>query len=81
MKLPLVSVGRLCVHGLIVAFNMNAVYILKKNGQIIVKGHQDPLWNLYLIHIEFIDAVPRVTQYAQTGLRQQIYTKSAPYRP
>ena len=70
-QIPLVSVGRLCVHGLIVAFDMNSVYIMNKNGQLIVNGHRDPLRNLYLIPIETIDAVPRVPRIG-SRLNQQV---------
>ena len=52
ITLPLVSVGRLCVHGMIVAFDDTSVYICNKDGAVISKGRRDPLRNLYMIPIE-----------------------------
>ena len=52
ITLPLVSVGRLCVHGMIVAFDDTSVYICNKDGTLISKGRRDPLRNLYMIPIE-----------------------------
>ena len=49
--LPLVSVGRLFVNGLIVAFDATHVYVLNKEGQILSTGTRDPEQNLYLLPI------------------------------
>ena len=52
ISLPLVLVGRLCVHGMIVIFDAFSVYIYNKEGTVITKGRWDPLRNLYMIPIE-----------------------------
>ena len=52
VALPLISVGRLCIHGLIVAFDAQHIYIFNKRGQLVNKGNRDPQRNLYMIPIE-----------------------------
>ena len=51
VTLPLISVGRLCVHGYNVAFDAAHVYVFTKTGNLITRGRRDPLRNLYMIPI------------------------------
>ena len=51
VTLPLISVGRLCIHGLMVAFNKQGVYVFDQHGTVIAKGRRDPIRNLYLIPV------------------------------
>ena len=51
VKLPLISVGRLCKHGYLVAFDASSVYVFTANGGLITRGRRDPLRNLYFLPI------------------------------
>ena len=50
VSLPLVSVGKLCVHGMTVTFDATGVYVYK-NGKEILRGRRDPLRNLYMLPV------------------------------
>ena len=51
VKLSLISVGRLCVHGYLVAFDASSVYVFTENDALVTKGRRDPLRNLYFLPI------------------------------
>ena len=57
VTLPLISVGRLCIHGLMVAFNKQGVYVFDRHGTVIAKGRRDPIRNLYLIPVPVQTAI------------------------
>ena len=69
VTLPLISVGRLCIHGLMVAFNKQGVYVFDQHGTVIAKGRRDPVRNLYLIPVPVQTAI---TQHRQrvAGIHQ-----------
>ena len=52
VSLPLVSVEKLCVHGMKVHFDEHHVKVYNKNNKLLLVGHRDPLRNLYMIPIE-----------------------------
>ena len=61
VSLPLVSVGKLCVHGMKISFDENHVKVYNKDNKLLLVGHRDPLRNLYIIPIkENSDGQPRV---------------------
>ena len=57
VSLPLVSVGKLCVHGMTVMFNKAGVYVFK-DGDMILEGRRDPLRNLYLLPVSAGNVAP-----------------------
>ena len=52
VSLPLVSVGKLCVHGMKVHFDEHHVKVYNQANKLLLVGHRDPLRNLYMIPIE-----------------------------
>ena len=52
VSLPLVSVGKLCVHGMKVYFDECHVKVYNKDNKLLLVGHRDPIRNLYMISIE-----------------------------
>ena len=60
VKLPLISVGNLCTHGLIVQFDAQNVYVFTQQGRLVSKGRRDTLRNLYQIPIGDTHEPPRV---------------------
>ena len=73
VTLPLVSVGRLCIHGLIVAFDAQHVYIYNKRGRLVNKGYRDLVRNLYMIPIEDVSKHEQeVIPYASAQLADEV---------
>ena len=79
VSLPLVSVGKLCVHGMTVTFDATAVYVYK-DGKEILRGRRDPLRNLYMLPVGGngstapITRVPRNTAWLTNEIAV-IYTR------
>ena len=51
VSLPLVSVGKLCINGIIVVFNDSTVTVMTKSGRTILQGKRDPFHNLYMMPV------------------------------
>ena len=63
VSLPLVLVGTLCIHGMLVLFDKHNVTVFNKLGTIVTQGHKDPNRNLYMILIDTAtNAQPRVLE-------------------
>ena len=79
IALPLISVGKLCVHGMIVAFDARRVNIFNQQEELIKKGPQDPIRNLYQIPIETSEpprvesSVPRQTAQLTERYAANVY--------
>ena len=58
VTLPLVSVGKLCQHGMHIHFDEHFVRVYDAHGCLVVQGHRDKRQNIYLIPVGM--AAPRV---------------------
>ena len=52
VSLPLVSVGKFCIHGMKLHFGEHNVKVHNKDNKILLVGYCDPLRSLYMIPIE-----------------------------
>ena len=53
VRLPLISVGKICQHGHTVVFTRDAVEVIRDtDGRVVLKGTRDPVRNLYMIPID-----------------------------
>ena len=80
VTLPLVSVGKLCVNGMIVVFDDKQVHVLNKNGALVSQGTRDPNRNLYLMPIASRSAQSQRVEAAQLVQEQRVaHTANSAY--
>ena len=60
VQLPLVSVGRLCAHGMTVVFDADNARIFSKEGRLLECGRRDPFRNVCLLPINLTRVEPGV---------------------
>ena len=64
VTLPIISVVKLCIHGMIVVFDIKHVQILDRKGTTVATGKQDPQRNIYLIKVPIVSSTPMATVLA-----------------